>query len=203
MYDVAVIGAGPAGCMASKRMAEAGYKVLLVEKMRLPWEKSCSGILIPKSIQMVEKEFGEIPDTVFSHPKINRGIILTGEDGQVFSFESEGYNIWRNLFDQWIAHKARDAGVELKDLTLAKTCEEINDHVMLTLKERGKVYHEKARMVIACEGARGIIRKNIRKASDNFIVTYQTFSEGIIDLDTDFFHVFLNPHFPGMMPGLM
>jgi len=197
LYDVAVIGAGPAGCMASKRMAEAGYKVLLVEKMKLPREKSCSGILIPKSIQMVEKEFGEIPDTVFSHPKINRGIILTGEDGQVFSFESEGYNIWRNLFDQWIAHKARDAGVELKDLTLAKTCEEINDHVMLTLKERGKVYHEKARMVIACEGARGIIRKNIRKASDNFIVTYQTFSEGIIDLDTDFFHVFLNPHFSG------
>lgn len=68
---------------------------------------------------------------------------------------------------------------------------------MLTLKERGKVYHEKARMVIACEGARGIIRKNIRKASDNFIVTYQTFSEGIIDLNTDFFHVFLNPHFSG------
>jgi len=66
---------------------------------------------------------------------------------------------------------------------------------MLTLKERGKVYHEKARMVIACEGARGIIRKNIRKASGDFIVTYQTFSEGTIDLDTDFFHAFLNPHF--------
>ncbi|HEY0196829.1 MAG TPA: NAD(P)/FAD-dependent oxidoreductase [Methanobacterium sp.] len=195
MYDVAVIGAGPAGCMASKRMAEAGYEVLLVEKMELPREKSCSGILIPKSIQMVEKEFGEIPGTVFSHPKINRGIKLTNEDGQVFSFESEGYTIWRNLFDQWIAHKARDAGVELKDLTLAKTCEEINDHVMLTLKERKKIYHEKARIVIVCEGAGGLIKKNIRKESGDFIVTYQTFSKGNIDLASDFFHAFLNPHF--------
>jgi len=49
--------------------------------------------------------------------------------------------------------------LSLRILTWLKTYEEINDHVMLTLKERGKVYHEKARMVIACEGARGIIEK--------------------------------------------
>lgn len=62
MYDVLVIGAGPAGCMAAKKSADAGYDVLLVDKMDLPREKSCSGILIQKSVQMVEAEFGKIPE---------------------------------------------------------------------------------------------------------------------------------------------
>jgi digeranylgeranylglycerophospholipid reductase len=35
MYDVVMVGAGPAGCMAAKKTAEAGYKVLLVEKMQV------------------------------------------------------------------------------------------------------------------------------------------------------------------------
>lgn len=54
MYDVIVIGAGPAGCMVSKKTAEHGLKVMLVEKMEVPREKSCSGILIEKSIKMIE-----------------------------------------------------------------------------------------------------------------------------------------------------
>ena len=35
MYDVIVIGAGPAGCTASKVLAEKGYKILLVEKFKI------------------------------------------------------------------------------------------------------------------------------------------------------------------------
>lgn len=36
MYDAIVVGTGPAGCTASKVLAEKGNKVLLVEKFRLP-----------------------------------------------------------------------------------------------------------------------------------------------------------------------
>ncbi len=89
MYDVIVIGAGPAGCMAAKRIANAGYKVLLVDKMQMPREKSCSGILIKKSVDLVENHFGKIPDTVLCRPNKNRGIIITNEENQVSRFESE------------------------------------------------------------------------------------------------------------------
>lgn len=48
MYDVIVVGAGPTGACASKTLAENGYKVLMIEKFKLPRYKSCSGMLIKK-----------------------------------------------------------------------------------------------------------------------------------------------------------
>lgn len=44
MYDVVVIGAGPASSTAANVLAKQDYKVLLTERC-----KSCSGILIQKS----------------------------------------------------------------------------------------------------------------------------------------------------------
>lgn len=48
MYDVIVIGAGSSGCTAAKILSEQGYKVLLIERHKLPRYKSCSGVLIKK-----------------------------------------------------------------------------------------------------------------------------------------------------------
>lgn len=59
MYDFIIIGAGPAGCTAAAQLAERGLKVLLVEKCRLPRYKSCSGVLIKKSMDLVRLYFGE------------------------------------------------------------------------------------------------------------------------------------------------
>ena len=208
MYDIIVIGAGPTGCMAAKKLGESGYKVLLTEKMSLPREKSCSGILIPKSIQMIEKEFGKIPESVFSYPQISQGIIINSTHGKEYRFESEGYNIWRNLFDQWMSLKAEDSGCNLQTMTAATGCEEKKDHVRVTLARMpGKassrflidgspeIFHEKARMVIACDGASSRIRRDILKSPLDNIITYQTFCKGSIDLDYGFFHAFLDPQF--------
>jgi len=50
MYDVIVIGSGPAGSAAAKTLADMGYRVLIVERFKLPRYKSCSGVLIKKTM---------------------------------------------------------------------------------------------------------------------------------------------------------
>ena len=55
MYDVIVVGAGPAGSTAAKVLAEKGLRVLLVERHKLPRYKSCSGVLIQKSMDLVRR----------------------------------------------------------------------------------------------------------------------------------------------------
>ncbi len=43
MYDVAVIGAGPAGATAARYLAKLGMKVCLIDKDRFPRDKPCGG----------------------------------------------------------------------------------------------------------------------------------------------------------------
>ena len=42
-YDVAIVGAGPAGSTAAYRLANAGARVLLLDKATFPRDKSCGG----------------------------------------------------------------------------------------------------------------------------------------------------------------
>lgn len=193
MYDVIVIGAGPAGSSAVKELASNGYKVLLVEKMRMPREKSCSGVLIKKSIDLVRKYFGEeVPQSVLSTPAENRGMVFTNDKGQEYRFEQEGLNIWRSSFDHWLATKAEEAGAEVRQATAALSCEEKEDCVIVQFKG-DKIYCETAKIVIACDGAVSTIKRKLLGTPKNYITTYQTFCLGTIDLDYHYFYAYLQP----------
>jgi len=107
MYDVIVIGAGPAGAAAAKISAENGCKVLLTGKFKMPCDKSCSGQLIKRSVDLVESYFGEaVPASAMCAPAENRGMVFTSDRGRAFRFEQNGLNIWHSSFDSWLAAKA-------------------------------------------------------------------------------------------------
>lgn len=194
MYDVIVIGAGPAGCTAARQLACSGHKVLLVEKFKLPRNKSCSGILIKKSIDMVKTYFGEnVPEHTKCMPKENRGMVITDDQGREYRFEQEGWNIWRSSFDYWLATKAVESGAELRDGTAAIACEEHENCVTVGLKGTS-FYSEKAKFVIVCDGVVGSVKRKLDPAPQNYITTYQTFNKGSIDLDHHYFYAYLQPY---------
>lgn len=193
MYDVIVVGAGPTGSTAAKVLAEKGYKVLMIEKFKLPRYKSCSGVLIKKSIDLVKLYFGEnVPSFTMCEPAQNRGMIFTNDKGQEFRFEQEGFNIWRDSFDFWLTTKAIDSGVQVRDCTSVLSCEETKKFVILTLHGTQN-YTEKARYVIDCEGIIGTLKRKLLKTSPEYITTFQTFNEGSIELDPHYFYAYLQP----------
>src|SRR5215208_462183 len=49
-FDVAVVGAGPAGSAAAIRLARAGASVLLLDKARFPRDKPCGGGLTRRAL---------------------------------------------------------------------------------------------------------------------------------------------------------
>jgi len=53
-YDVLVVGAGPAGAAAACWLAEAGHRVLVVERKRFPREKTCGDGLTPRAVRQLE-----------------------------------------------------------------------------------------------------------------------------------------------------
>ena len=194
MYDAIIIGAGPSGCTAARELGCNGYRVLLVEKHKMPRSKSCSGILIRKSMDLVRQYFGEdAPEFTMCRPAHNRGMVLTSDKGQEYRFEQEGLNVWRSSFDYWLATKAAEAGAEVRDKTAALSCEEREDCVLVNLKGTS-AYSEKAKLVVVCDGAVGSIKRKLVHTPQNNIVTYQTFNRGSIDLDYHYFHAYLQPH---------
>lgn len=194
MYDVMIVGAGPAGSSAAIALAQSGYRVLLLEQKQMPREKSCSGILIRKSMDLIERYFGEpVPPCAQCAPADNRGMILTDDQGRAYSFEQEGLNIWRSAFDFWLAQKAAAAGAELRQSTTVLSCAENDGYVDAQLTG-GTRSAEQAKIVIACDGAAGTIKRKVLKTPTQSIVTCQTFCEGSIDLDPHYFYAYLQPH---------
>lgn len=193
MYDVIIIGAGPAGAAAAKTLSEKGCKVLLAEKLQMPRYKSCSGQLIKKTLDLVRAYFSEdVPMSVACTPTENRGMIFTNDKGREYRFEQTGLNVWRSSFDKWLADKAAEFGAEVRDNTAVLSCEEENENVIVTLKG-DNIYIEKARYVIDCEGVVGTIKRKLLNRIPRYITTFQTYNQGSIDLDHHYFYAYLQP----------
>ncbi len=194
MYDVIVIGSGPAGSAAAKTLADTGYRVLIVERFKLPRYKSCSGVLIKKSMIEVERYFGEkTPDFVTCSPKDNRGMIFTNDAGEEYRFEQEGVNVWRSSFDNWLVNKAVDSGAELFDGVSAVSSKAREDGVLVTLKRGGETFVEEAKYVIDAEGVTGLFKRSLIGCDKDFVTTFQTYVRGSIELDHHYFYAYLQP----------
>ena len=57
IWDVAVIGAGPAGAMAALAAASQGKRVVILERFRIPRYKTCAGGLIGASMSALPAGF--------------------------------------------------------------------------------------------------------------------------------------------------
>ena len=119
-FDVIVVGAGTAGCLAAKTTAEAGLKVCLLDGKRREeiGEKACGDALGEhhlKTLGLEKPQGGELEKRI-------EGIKVYSPDLEtVFTITHEnfaGYLLNRRLFGQWLLRKALDNNAVLLDATL-------------------------------------------------------------------------------------
>jgi geranylgeranyl reductase family protein len=110
-YDVAVIGAGPAGSMAAKKAASAGAEVVIFEEHpRAGWPVQCAGLL---GVRAVEES--ELPPGSFLIRPL-RGAKVLSPGGLQLSFKAPETKAWvvdRRLFDRALLAEAARAGAEV------------------------------------------------------------------------------------------
>ena len=149
MYDVIVVGLGPAGSTAAYRLAKRGYRVLGLDKERFPRYKSCGGCISIKVKRMLDFDIsGVVEDTV-------RGVGFTYRSTRPIDILSErpvGYNVMRDRFDNLLMEKAREAGVEIIEECRVTGLNDTGGSV--TVSCEGGATHD-ARFVIGADGAAG------------------------------------------------
>ena len=109
-----MIGGGPAGAVAGFWLAQAGHRVLIVEKKKFPREKTCGDGLTPRAVRQLHDIGLAEP---LSHSlrfdglrSIAHGVTLELAWPEHPDFPSYGYVVRRRDLDQMVAHRAADAG---------------------------------------------------------------------------------------------
>lgn len=81
-FDLAVIGAGPAGAAAAAAAARAGLRVALIDRARFPRDKLCGGGVTGRARAALDAAFGPLPQGLFlpcARVRLMAGERLLGE----------------------------------------------------------------------------------------------------------------------------
>jgi geranylgeranyl reductase family protein len=155
MYDVIVVGAGPAGASAARRCAQLGLSTLLVDKAVFPREKVCGGALSEQAMRYLDFELpGELIERDVYGARVHYGDLSV----DVRKPYRISVLVSRMQFDHFLLKKAREAGVKVLQGRKVSAIEQNHDCIqVVTAPDRYS-----GRMVIGCDGFNGVTARAVR-----------------------------------------
>lgn len=168
MYDVAIIGGGPAGSTAAALLSRAGRRVVVLEREKFP-RFHIGESLLPFSMQAFTR--------LGLHEKFARAGFMEkfggemfgacGGEGVKFYFEDgfrsqvdRSYQVTRADFDKLLLDHAAESGAEVREETGVEQIDFSDDEVTLKISRRdgnGATNQIRARYVIDASGRNSIL----------------------------------------------
>lgn len=193
VYDAIVVGAGPAGGMAARRLAAAGFSTLVLEKKKV----------VGEPVQCAEgvSEFGLVSnglpprgDWIAQRIEGARCVVPSGKS--FFITHLPGYAIDRAAFDRWVVQGAVDDGAELRTSTKVSGIEHIDGG--WRIRANGLPFD--ARSVIAADGPTSLLAKCLGLVRrQELILAYEyRFAKDSIEMpDPDRFLLYIGERYDG------
>lgn len=154
VWDVVVIGAGPAGSMAARQLARRGARVLLVERKAFPRAKVCGACLNQRAVSWLEiAGLGEMLSRLRAIPTRRFRAYCGGRSLEIAL--PGGVSVSRDALDGALMQAAVDAGAELMTgitATLRESPRHAGDREIDLRDSAGKLGAIRAKIVLAADG---------------------------------------------------
>lgn len=203
LYDIAIIGGGPAGTACALALVNSGLKVILIDKSTFPRDKICGDAIPGPAFKLMDKlnptwGIALRSFTKRSEIKFSKGFSPNGKSftvgWQTFSFNSKRENFDNFLYE--LVKKETDTEIVLNQQLTKIT--RLKDGVLCKFKNGDELH---AKMIIGCDGGRSLVSKtlathDIKKEAP--FVAMRAYYKNVKDVksDTNEFHFF-----KGIMPG--
>jgi geranylgeranyl reductase family protein len=150
VWDVAVVGAGPAGAAAARAAAAAGARTLLLERAQIPRYKRCGGGLIGLSQQAISD--AGVDASALALDDVGR-VTFTSNGRRRFQRETGPFlpMVMRSELDAALVTQATDAGAELRTGVTVSAYDDADGVVTLGTSS-GPLW---ARAVVGADGSQG------------------------------------------------
>jgi len=190
MYDVIVVGAGPAGSSAARVVAERGLDVLLVDReLEIGVPDKC-GEFVPALKEMrrltphandLERYFDPPRDLIVNRTKYVRFVFPNEKE---ISVEFEGVVVERKLFDKHLANEAARAGADVA--TSVKVMDLLEGGRGVKAKTLSGLVELKSKVVVAADGAYSLIARRAGLPVSNNPLDYGVgFQYEMVNVDHD------------------
>lgn len=170
-FDVAVVGAGPAGSTTALRLARAGFSVALLDAQRSPRFKPCGEFMSPEVLPMLA-DLGVRDELAASGAREVRGMLLHGHGrvvrgrfidvgGAQAPFD-HGWAVRREVFDASLVRAAVRAGVELFEGQRVTSLLRSSEGTVEGVRCSGRDPRElRARFVVGADGTRSRVASEL------------------------------------------
>lgn len=110
-YDVAIIGAGPAGSAAAAVLSTKGASVLLVDKASFPRDKTCGGLITQKAVSLIAQDLNvKLSDDIILHRSNSFAIYSKRKLVNKATTDANTQFVSRRDLDNRLVEAAADAG---------------------------------------------------------------------------------------------
>lgn len=155
VYDVVIIGAGPAGCAAALTLTKAGLSVALFDKAIFPRDKTCGDALIPDARHALEKLGLSKRVVELSCP--THGMRLISCDGSDVLVRAHSACLPRLKLDGLLLESAIDAGARfLPGHDFIGVLDENEETYRVEFNRGNEIVAARARWVLLATGAHSV-----------------------------------------------
>jgi geranylgeranyl reductase family protein len=160
LYDVAIVGGGPAGSSCAAFCAAAGMHAVLIEREKFPREKVCGDCLNPECWPILRRLGIDQRVDVAPHALLDwvEFVSLRGNRVRVDLPREENGEIAmkRSVLDSILLDRARELGTEIREATTLTAIAENSGNWKLTLRDHAQI---RARILVAADGRNSTIAR--------------------------------------------